>query len=124
MTRGQAQAAIERRATVAVLAGAVIGDLPLLWLIREALDGYVIASERLVRERAPEVHLLVSGGHELWLVAHNWPRVLVERDGFGSSVRAHEVPNGALVLHDAVKGDPIQAERLLDAIEAATGKGR
>lgn len=126
MTKEEAQAALDRRAAVAVIAGAALGELPLLWLIREALQDYNDAIDgnrgfAFVDGRAAE--LLKAGGHTLVLVPYNGSRLLVEEDDFGSIVRSHETPNAALVLHDAVKNDPVSAEELLVKIESATKKG-
>jgi len=120
VTVAEAQAALDRRAAVAVLAGAALGQLPLLWLIREALWNYDDASEGLSKPMPIEVRLLSFGGHECWLDPGNGSRILVERDGIGSAVRSHEASNAALVLYDAVKDDPVRAELLLGAIESAT----
>lgn len=124
MTSAGARAEIERRAAAAALAGASLGALPLLWLIREALDDYVSFNEAAdadywIVQQPTETWLLHTGGHDLWLDPWNGKRILVERDAFGSAVRSHEVPNAALVLYDAVKDDPVRAARLLVAIESA-----
>jgi hypothetical protein len=131
MTPRQAQAALDRRAAAAVLAGAAVGQLPLLWLIREALDDYLemLDDEALERDLrcsgeslfVHRVPLLTAGGHTLELRPDNGSRLLVELDSFRSTVRAHEVPNAALVLHDAVKADAVAAEGVLRKIESATG---
>jgi hypothetical protein len=123
VTPEEARASIDRRVAVAVLAGATVGPLPLIWLIREALDGYAAVSVMHGATEPPKIRLVeVWGGHDMWLVAPNWngSKILVEHDHFGSTIRSHEVPNAALVLHDVVKGDPVSAEALLVAIEAAT----
>ena len=120
MTPAEAQAAIDRRAAAAALAGATLGPLPLLWLIREALDEYDDASETLSTRLVAEARILRDGGHDFWLDPHNGSRIVVERDALGSAVRSHELPNAALVLHDAVKHDPVRAEILIRDIEYAT----
>ena len=122
-----AEAALDRRAAVASLAGAQLGRLPLLWLIREALDDYDYMLDGLggeVRLRAVKqrgaVRLLDAVGHTFLLTPDNGSRVVEERDAAWSVVRSHEVPNAALILHDAVKDDPVAAENLLTTIEYAT----
>ncbi len=126
MTPAEARAAIDRRVAVAVLAGATVGSLPLIWLIREALDTHASATllhaMRFRRDPEPpeEVPLLRAEGHELCLVGGSGANILVEHDDIGSTVRSHEAPNAALVLHNAVRGDPVRAEALLAAIEVAT----
>ena len=120
MTKEKAQAALERRAAVAAIAGASLGSLPLLWLIREALDVYEESFRRHYRaESVPPVELLRSGGNTLALTPDGG-RLLVEFDRCGARARVHETPNAALVLHDAVKDDPVKAEQLLRTIESAT----
>ena len=120
MRRASAQAALDRRCAAAALAGAALGKLPLLWLLREALDAYATVAITVDYTKHHSSTLLLRvGGHELWLEPWNAPRLLCERDALGSFVRAHEVPNAALVLYDAVKAEPGFAERLLVTIEAA-----
>jgi hypothetical protein len=119
-----AQVALDRRAAVAALAGAMLGSLPLLWLIREALDEYY---DRLDGRRRWQtaallrpVHLLDFGGHGFLLAANNGSRIVEECDANASVVRSHEVPDAALVLHEAVRHDPVAAENLIATIERAT----
>ena len=112
-----AQAALDRRAAVAALAGAMLGSLPSLWLIREALDEHVAARKPLQQYRFTA--LLEYGGH--WFLLHcGVPHVVEEYDANNAYVRGHDVPNAALILHDAVKHDPVAAEDLLTTIERAT----
>jgi len=130
VTEAEAQAAIDRRAALAAMAGASLGELPLLWLIREALEEYEEMLSELpssIRAALSSVELLTAGevlpSLALVLTPHHGARILVERNAVNDTVREHEVPNAALVLHDAVKGDPVHAEGLLVTIETATGKG-
>lgn len=128
MNRVAAQAALERRIAVVALAGNELGSLPLLWLIREALDAYwdtcrdtlKLAGAQEKRLLRGETRLLRVGGHVLFLAPWNAPRILVEHDAFGSTIRSHEVPSAVLVLHGAVREAPVRSERLLVAIERAT----
>ena len=125
MTAAEAQAEIDRRAALAAIAGAALGELPLLWLIREALEEYEDVLHELpssIRAALRPVELLTAGGHTFELTPDNGSRIVVERDSFGSGVRAHETPNAALVLHDAIKDQPVQAEALLVLIESVTTK--
>lgn len=125
MTAAEAQAALDRRAALAAIAGAALGELPLLWLIRAALEGYEDMLSELpssIRASLRPIKLLTAGGHTFELTPDNDSRIVVERDSFGSSVRAHETPNAALVLYDAIKGAPVQAEALLIQIESVTRK--
>jgi len=116
-----AQAALDRRAAVAALAGAVLGQLPLLWLIREALDDHVEACRRSPRPYAAEL-LLQYGGHWFLLIlGEGEGRVVEECDANNALVRSYEMPGAALILHDAVKDDPVAAEKLLTTIERAIG---
>ncbi len=115
-----AQTKLDRRLASVALAGVVMGQFPLLWLIREALDDYHEASWN--RQYEPERLLLRCTPRSLWL-HHRSSRVLVERDEDGLAHCSYEAPTAALVLYDVVKGDPIAAERLLVAIDSAR-KGR
>ena len=133
MTAAEAQAAIDRRAAVAGIAGAELGELPLLWLIREALARYNDLLEGLRelathglgpgRAKANPVALLTADGRVLLLTPDNGSQILMVLDESEEYAHSHAMPNAALVLHDAVKGDPIAAEQALTRIEAATVAG-
>lgn len=109
-----AETALSRRAAAVALAGVPMGQLPLLWLIHEALDDsvrrYATATRQL--RLLPATRLR----NELWLVVATF-HVVEERDTSGACIRTHEVPAAALLLHDAVKASPIAAEALLRKIE-------
>lgn len=124
MTPFAAQASLDRRAAIAAMGGEDLGPLPVLWLIREALEAYNrmrVTPQMWVN--ANPVVLLKTATHTLLLTPRNASQILVELDGHGDETRWHEPPNAALVLHDAVKDDAVKAERLLMAIEAATQEG-
>lgn len=124
MTPVAAQASLERRAAIAAMSGDDLGPLPVLWLIREALEAYNrmrVTPQTWVNTRP--VVLLKTATHTLLLTPRNGSNILVELDGHGDETRWHEPPNAALVLHDAVKDDPVKAEKLLVAIESATQDG-
>jgi hypothetical protein len=117
LTAGSAQASLDRRAAAAALAGAMLGSLPLLWLIREALDEHVGAGKPL-RFYKP-VALLRYGCH--WFLLNHGERHIVEEyDENDAHIRSHDVPNAALILHEAVRHDPVAAENLITTIERAT----
>lgn len=124
MTPFAAQASLERRAAIAAMGGDDLGPAPVLWLIREALERYNemrVTPQTWVNSRP--VVLLKTTTHTLMLTPRNGSNILVELDGYGDETRWHESPNAALVLHDAVKDDPVKAEKLLVAIESATQDG-
>jgi hypothetical protein len=81
---------------------------------------------RAAKAADPTALLSTGGlaGHRFVLTADNESKVMLEFDSFGSCIRAHEVPNAALVLHDAVRDDPVAAARLLVTIESATKEAR
>lgn len=133
MTAAEAQDAIDRRAAVAVIAGAELGELPLLWLIREALaryndmlDGSLELATRGLgasRVNAGPVVLLKSVSRVLLLTPDNGSQILMVLDDSDEHAHSHAMPNAALVLHDAVKDDSVAAERALSRIESATVLG-
>jgi hypothetical protein len=119
-----AQASLERRAAIAAMGGEDVGPLPVLWLIREALDAYNdMRCTPQTWMKARPVTVVKTVNRRIVLTPANGSRILVELNEVGSDVRSHEVPNAALVLHDAVKDDPVKAEKLLIAIESATQDG-
>lgn len=129
MTAAEAQDAIDRRAAVAVIAGAELGDLPLLWLIREALARYNDMVEWILEHgtygpfrpvKASPVVLLKSVTRVLVLTPENGSQILMVLDDSDEYSHSHAMPNAALVLHDAVKDDPVTAEQALTRIESAT----
>jgi hypothetical protein len=128
--RRAAQAQIERRAAVAVLAGEQLGRKPLLWLIREALDAYdaahaqVLESTRLASVRGKRPH----HAYMLYAVARERggaPRptgTVLDKWTQGNLTCSYDVPAAAVVLHGMVQTDPVAAEKLLVEIERATKK--
>lgn len=99
-----------------------MGRLPLLWLIREALEDY---ARRYAESPADSATLrllpVTARRNELWLVCNGF-QVIEERDTGGACIRTHDVPAAALLLHDAVKANPVAADALLSKIECATFK--
>lgn len=130
MTPFAAQASLERRAAIAAMSGDDLGPLPVLWLIREALERYneMRRTPQTWTKTRPVV-LFKKEEHVLVLTPDNASEILVEFNGdlkdvkSLEAVRSHGAPNAALVLHDAVKDDPVKAEKLLIAIESATQDG-
>jgi len=118
-----AQAALDRRAAVAAMGGEDLGPLPVLWLIREALEAYSFMRNTPQTWVNSKPRKLLKTTNCTFVLTPSSGWIVVEYDADGVRVHSHEAPNAALVLHDAVKDDPVKAEKLLIAIESATQDG-